>query len=74
MTPSVKTQVYQDKLNRHTKEAQQELTSPLAGGGRRRYSTTATEIKFSQGKNNSDHQRRWAAAQTPKVSHQRRER
>ena len=63
----------QDKLNRHTKEAQQELTSPRAGGGRR-YSTAATEIKFSQGKNNRDHQRRWAAVQTPKASHQRRER
>ena len=58
----------------HTKEAQQELTSPLAGGGRRRYSTAAKEIKFSQGKNNRNHQRRWAAAQTSKISHQRRER
>ena len=72
-TECKKLPVYQDKLNRHTKEAQQERMSSRAGGGRR-YSTAATEIKFSQGKNNRDHQRRWAAAQTPKASHQRRER
>ena len=38
-------QVYQDQLNRHTKEAQQELTTPVAGVGKRRYSTAATERK-----------------------------
>ena len=62
------------KKKKKKKEAQQELTAPLAGERRRRYSTAATEIKISQGKNSRDHQRRWAAAQTPKANHQRRER
>ena len=66
-------QMYQDKLNRHIQEAQQEQTSPLAGGGRRRHSTAATERKFSKNKNR-DHQRRWPAAKIPKASHPRRER
>ena len=38
-----KPQVYQDQLKKHTKEAQQELTTPVAGIGKRRYSTAATE-------------------------------
>ena len=43
-----KPQVFHDKLNRHTKEAQQEPTSPLAGGGRRRHSTAAYRKKNLQ--------------------------
>ena len=65
--------LFHEKLNKHTKEAQQEPTSLPAGGGRRRHSTTATERKFSKHKNR-DHQRRWTAAKTPKASHLRRER
>ena len=61
-----KPQVSQDKLNRHTKEAQQEPTSPPEGGGRRRHSTASTERKFPKRKNR-DHQRRWPAAKTPRL-------
>ena len=68
-----KPQVFHDKLNKRTKEAQQEPTSPPAGGGRRRHSTVATERKISKQKNR-DHQRRWSAPKTPKASHLRRER
>ena len=42
--------LFHDKLNKHTKEAQQEPTSPPAGGGGRRHSTAATERKISKHK------------------------
>ena len=72
-TERKKPQVAHDKQNRHTKEAQQEPTSPPEGGGRIRHSTAATERKNPKHKNR-DHQRRWPAAKTPKASHLRRER
>ena len=72
-TERKKPQVTHDKLNRHTKEAQQEPTSPPEGGGRRRHSTASTERKFPKCKNR-DYQRRWPAAKTSKASHLRRER
>ena len=74
MTPSVKT----SGVPRQAEQTHQggSARADITPSRRRKKKTQhrCYRNKFPQGKNNRDHQRRWAAALTSKASHQRRER